>query len=175
MKSSNRGLALRTLDRAWRRRCFVPLPLPGPDCLAAFDDDVPEEVLARYLCVVENYPDFAPTPSSRELHRALVEAVIRHGRGARTLDVALVMRIDEFPASAVEHALGYLRGRGVHGPGELLAAQRLVDHLLGSDATRRATVGVLRLWSMADCLTAVIDAVRPRLEDDERALLDVED
>ncbi|MEX2261841.1 MAG: hypothetical protein WD696_07805 [Bryobacteraceae bacterium] len=164
--------ALETLDRAWRRRRFVPLPLPGPECLAAFDDNVPVEVLARYLRVVENYPDFAPTPSGSALRRALVEAVVRYGRGERTLDVALVLRVDDFPASAVSDALGYLRNRGVSGPGELLAAQRLVDHLLGSDTTRRATVDVLRIWAMTDCLVEVIDAVRPRLDDDERALLD---
>jgi hypothetical protein len=142
--------------------------------LAAFGDIVPLEMLARYMSVVENYPDFEPTPSGSDLRHALVEAVIRYGRGEKTFEVALYLRTDEFPESATSDALGYLRDRGLNGPVETLAAQRLVGHLLDAEATRRATVDMLRSYAMTGCLSDVIDAVRLRLSDAERSRLDVD-
>ncbi|MGZ3425482.1 MAG: hypothetical protein ACXVCV_02480, partial [Polyangia bacterium] len=71
------GAALETLDRAWRRRTFVPLSMPSPDCLAAFGETVPTEVVEKYLRVLESYVDFDPTPSGSELRRAMAEAMIR--------------------------------------------------------------------------------------------------
>jgi len=165
---------LETLDQAWRQRRFGPLPMPQPDCLDAFGERVPTRILSLYLSVLKNYPDFEPTPSGDDLRHALVEAVIRYGRGEETLDVALALRTDDFPEHAVSDALGYLRDRGLNGPDELLAAQRLVDHLLDSEAARGPTVDMLRSCVLMGCLQEVIDAVRPRLDDEERARLTLE-
>jgi hypothetical protein len=165
--------ALETLDRAWRQRRFGPLPMPEPDCLDAFGDLVPDEVLSRYLTVLQHYPDFEPTPSLKDIRYALAEAMIRYGCGEHAHDVALALQIDDFPESAVSDVLRYLQHRGLYGPYETLAAQRLVDYLLDSDKTRRATVDILRFWVMTDRFPEVIDAARPRLNNEERARLDV--
>lgn len=167
--------ALETLDHAWRRRTFVPLPLPSPDCLSAFGADVPTEVVERYLRVLENYVDFDPTPTGSELRRALVEAMIRCGRGQLAYNVALALRVDPAAADAVADVLDYLRERDLNGPDELLAATRLVDSLLDSGKTRPAAIEGMRFWAMMGRFPEIIDAVRPRLEPSELARLVVDD
>jgi len=169
------GSALATLDSAWRQRCFGPLPMPEPNCLDAFGEFVPANILSQYLTVLQNYPDFEPTPSGSELRHALVEAVIQYGRGENTLDVALALQIDDFPELAVSDALKYIQHRGLVGFHEMLAAQRLVDYLLDSDKTRQATVNTLRVWAMTDQFRDLIDAVLPRLDDAERSSIEVGD
>ena len=161
--------ALATLDAAWRQRCFGPLPMPEPDCLDAFGESVPANILSQYLTVLQNYPDFEPTPSGSELRYALIEAVIQYGRGENTLDVALALQIDAFPGFAVSDALKYIQHRGLVGAHEMLAAQRLLDYLLDSDKTRTTTVDTLRVWAMTDQFRDLIDAVVPRLNDTERS------
>jgi hypothetical protein len=126
------------------------------------------------VSVVQNYPDFEPTPSVSDIRRALVEAVIRYGRGEQTHEVAQYLGIDEFPEAAVFDALGYLRDRGVEDSDEALAAQRLIEHLLDSGTTRNATVEMLLSCGLMGCLPDVIDAVRPRLDQSEQARIDVE-
>src|SRR5438132_1106338 len=77
--------ALETLDQAWLDRRIGLMPMPEPDCLAAFGDFVPPEVLARYISVIENYLHFEPAPRKSDRRHALVEALIRYGRGERAL------------------------------------------------------------------------------------------
>jgi hypothetical protein len=166
--------ALATLDQAWRRRRFGPLPLPGPDCLTAFGDTVPSQVLSQYLTVIMHYPDFEPTPAATDLRQALIEAVIRYGRDEEIHEVVRYLRIDDFPENAVSDALRYLLMRGVHGQQETLAAQRFVDYLLDSQATRKAAIDLLRIWALTDSLPEIINFILPRLDDTERQRLDVD-
>ena len=167
--------ALKRLDRAWIQRRFGSLPMPEPSCLDAFGDFVPREILSHYLSVLQNYVDFEPTPSVSDIRHALVEAVIRYGKGAETLELALFLQIDDFPESAVLDALGYLKDLGLNDPYQILAAQRLVDRLLDSEKTRQATVEVFRDWLMMDYFNEVIDAAYPRLNDVERSYLIIDD
>lgn len=167
--------ALETLDHAWRRRTFVPLPLPSPDCLAAFGDAVPLPLVERYLRVLENYVDFDPTPSGPELRRALVDAMLRFSRGQLAHPVALAVRVDPSAADAAADVLEYLRDRDVDGADELRGAIGLVDALLDSDKTRAATVEGMRYWAMMGRFAEIIDAVRPRLDAAERARLAVDE
>lgn len=167
--------ALKTLDQAWVQRCFGPLPMPEPSCLDAFDDFVPRDILSDYLSVVQNYVDFEPTPSISDIRHALVESVIRYGRGEETLELALFLQTDDFPKSSVLDALRYLEELGLNDSYETLAAQRLVDHLLDSDKTRQATVDVFQIWATMGYFNEVIDSVRPRLSDTERLHLVIDD
>lgn len=163
--------ALESLDRAWRSRVFVPLEMPGPECLSPFGGDVPSDLLARYLSVVENYPDFEPTPSGSERRRALVDALIGYGGGELTDSVALALTVDYFPSHAVSEALCFLSVRGVHNSSELLAAQRLLGCLLDSEVTRQAALDALRLWVMEGALPEVVAAVLPLLDSAEQQRL----
>lgn len=162
--------ALRELDDAWPRMRTVPLPLPTPDCLDAFDSfHAPEreEMLALYLSVLQGYSNFEPTPSGTELQRAMVEAVIRHGRGEQTLPVALALGRDDFPDYAVSHAMRHIADRRLDTPGEARAAHHLLDYLLDDARTRGATVDGLRLWAMSGVHPEVVEALRPRLDETE--------
>ncbi|NET61085.1 MAG: hypothetical protein F6K47_34655 [Symploca sp. SIO2E6] len=149
--------------------------MPEPSCLDAFDDFVPRDILSHYLSVLQNYVDFEPTPSISDIRHALVEAVIRYGRGEETLELALFLQTDDFPKSAVLDALRYLEELGLNDSYETLAAQRLVDHLLDSEKTRQATVNVFQIWVTMDYFNEVIDAVRPRLNDAELLRLVIDD
>lgn len=164
------ALALHALDRAWRERRFVVVPMPGPECLDGFADGVPADVLEAYVSVLQHYPAFVPTLAN---HRhACLEATLRHGRGEGTLALALELQIDDFPASAAADALGYILERGLDGPDEVLAVERFVDHLLDSDRTRTAVIDALCYWVMTASLPAVVARVRPRLDAQECARLD---
>jgi hypothetical protein len=50
--------------------------------------------------------------------------------------------------------------------------ERLVDLILDSGKTRPGTVEALRNWAFWGSFPEVLAAVRPRLDDEERALLD---
>ena len=167
--------ALETLHKAWIQRIFGPLPMPEPSCLDTFGDSVPHQILSYYVSVLENYVDFDPTPSVSDIRHALMEAVIRYGQGRETLELALFFQIDNFPRAAVLDALRYLEELGLNNPSEILAAQKLVDHLLDSEKTRQATVDVLRIWAEMDNFNEVIDSVRPRLNETEKSRLVIED
>lgn len=165
--------ALETLDQAWRQRRFGSLPMPEPDCLDAFGEHVPIKILSHYLSVLRHYPDFEPTPAGDDLRHALIEAVVRYGRGEETLEVALAIRTDAFPEHAVADGLGYLRDRGLNNSPEVLAAQRLVSHLLDAKTTREATIDLLRSCVLMDCLPEVITAITPQLDEKERARISI--
>ncbi len=164
--------ALRTLDAAWMRREFAPVPFPGPDCLDAFVHPVPDEVVARYLSVLTHYPDFEPTPSGRDVRHARLEVVIRHGREHLVLDAALPLCIDAVPGSVVSDAFCWLANRGLHDRSEERVAEGIVHVLLDGDATRSATIDGLRSWVKMEMFTCVIDEVRPRLSAAERSYVD---
>jgi hypothetical protein len=163
--------ALETLERAWPSRPAIALPMPEPDCLDAFGDVVPAEVLERYVRVLADYPGIVCPPGETVRH-ALVEAVLRYGRGEGTYDVAMALKLESDPDYAVTDALEHIWRRGLHDPRETQSAERLVDHLLDSDKTRRATVDLLARWAMVDRFPEIIDAVRARLDDAERARIE---
>lgn len=166
--------ALRYLDASWRRRRFTPLPLPRAECLAAFGEHVPDDVLARYLSVLENYADFEPTPGPL-LIDAMVEAVIRYGRGRQTRTVAGALRVHDLPRAAVTRALRYATRRGLSGPDEVVALRRLVEDLLDATETRPATLEILREWAVIDYFPEILASMRQLLDDTELAALDAPD
>jgi hypothetical protein len=167
--------ALEILDQAWQERHFISLPMPCPDCLEAFGENIAVETVARYLSIIENYPDFEPTPSSRERRNALLEAVIKYGRGELTYFVALALKVDYDPEYAVTDALNYIQIRGVDSATEVLAVQNLVDYLLDSITTRQFTIAALRIWQMMEFLPEVIEVIMPLLNNSEQIYLNAEE
>jgi len=154
--------------------------MPPPGCLTAFGERVPASVVSQYLTVLMHYPDFEPTPSGRELRRALVEAAVRYGDATAVYDVVLWLAIDAFPQDAVRDAMSYLLERGLNAEAhplrpanEIEAAWLFVDFLLDAKATRRATVDNLRVWALTDSFPEIIACVWPRLDAEERARLEV--
>lgn len=169
--------ALEALDHAWKQGRFAALAAPSPVCLDAFGADVPQAVIRTYLSVIENYPAFSPGLSPGELHRHLLEAVIRHGGGDAQLAhaVALHLRTTFQPAAAARDALDWLASCGLDEQATAKTARALVDALLDDAATRAATVAAMRWWATLDELGDVIEGARPRLDEAERAQLVVDD
>lgn len=159
--------ALETLDHAWKQGRVAPIPMPWPDCLDAFGDDVPATAIAHDLSVLENHPAVSPSPSPSDLRHARLESGIRQGRGDTQLvhSLALHLRTDFQPAAAVRDALDWI-GRCALEPALVsLTARRLVDLLLDDSGTRAATVTAMRSWAAGGELPDVIEAARPRLDD----------
>jgi hypothetical protein len=168
--------ALETLDHAWKQGRFAKVPMPGPECLDAFGDDVPATVIAHYLSVLENYPAFSPSGSPSDIRHAMLESVIRQGHGDWQLvhTVALHLRTEFQPESAASDALDWVGRCGLDPALVSLTARRLVDLLLDDSGTRAATVAAMRSWAELGELPDVIEAARPRLDEAERAQLVVD-
>lgn len=169
--------ALEELDHAWKQGRFAALPAPRSTVLEAFGGDVPASVIETYLSVIENYPAFSPGLSPNELRHAMLEAVVWYGGGDPRLArvVALHVRTTFQPAAAVKDALDWVAHCGFDEQAVARAATELVDTLLDDVDTRAATVAAMRRWATLDELPDVIAAVRPRLSEEERAQLVVDD
>jgi hypothetical protein len=164
--------ALETLERAPRLGRGGALPMPRPDCLDAFGEHVPPEALTLYVSLLVYYPSFEPAPGLQRW-RAMVDAVLEYGRGEGMYDVALAIKCESFARYVVEDVMQHIQHSEVDTPDKLLAVHRLVDDLLDdATTTRQATVDALRSWVMTDHFPEIVAAVRPRLDDAERAILD---
>ena len=164
--------ALVALDRAWKRHRLGPLRFPEPTCLQAFGERVPIEAVRSYLSVVMHYPDFEPTPASEDRRHALIEAVLQHGGRQEAFDVAIAVRIDDWPQGAVEDALRYIWARGIDDERQAELLRVFADTLLDSPKTRPAVVEMLRIWTMAESFPELCAALKPALDSSERAILD---
>jgi hypothetical protein len=160
--------ALAELDLAWRQRRFAPVPAPEVRHLDAFRGAVPQDTLIHFINALQHYPIFAPHPDLTEIRRRLVEAVLRHGPGQPAFEVALFVRADDFPDSAVRDVMRYLDDRDLNNATEEAAASQLVEHLLESVSTRGATVDGLAGWALFDRFPGLVDRLLPQLETDER-------
>lgn len=160
--------AIATLDQAWRRRQFAPLPFPDADILdAAFPAGAPKELVEQYLAVLEGYPDFEPTPSSSQVRRAMLEAVVRSGQVELAYNVALRARIDPFPAAAAEDLMDGLTSLDLSTEREHLVGAQLIDWLLDSQDMRAATVQKLRFWGMCGRYPSLVALAKARLTPEE--------
>lgn len=168
--------ALEALDRSWKEGRFATLPAPAPTVLEAFGD-VPASIIETYLSVLENYPAFSPDMSPSELRHAMLEAVVGYGGGNPDLAriVALHVRTTFQPRDAVLDSLDWVAHCGLDEQAVVRTATELVDSLLDDLDTRPATVAAMRRWATLDELPEVIEAARPRLSDEERAQLVVDD
>jgi hypothetical protein len=79
------------------------------------------------------------------------------------------------PADGVRDALDWVAHCGGDEQVVSRVAKELVDSLLDDAGTRPATVAAMRRWAALDELPDVIEAARPRLSDEERAQLVVDD
>lgn len=125
------------MNRAWVERTIVTLPMPDPHVLAAFGDDAPLSIISTYFSVLRQYPALHPTPAPSDIRHAMVEAIVRYGRGANELvhELALAIRTDFQPRAAVEDVMDYLHLIGSDDVVVQRTALRLVDWLLEADTT----------------------------------------
>jgi len=161
------GLA--SLDLADRFRRFVPVPPPDLESLTAFGDSVPEETLTRFLNVWQNYPLFEPAPDPSEIHRTLVEAVLRYAGEQPIFQVALALRTDDIAPYAVRDVMRYLKDRDFSTSAELDRADQLLTHLLDSENTHGAVVEGLAFLALVGRHPELVERLLPQLNSGERA------
>jgi hypothetical protein len=164
--------ALQALDDAWRAHQYTPLPMPSPDVLDAFGDDAPQSIVELYLRVIQHYADFEPTPTVPDRIQAMLDAVLRHGRGELAHVVAMALKVDDYPAVTTADVLRYVENLPLEKPLEKQTAYKFVDSLLGSDSTRGAVIDAMRRWIIFEQFGDLIATLRPRLDPDELKLLD---
>lgn len=160
--------ALAELDSAWQQRRFAPVAAPEVDHLDAFRGNVPEDTLIHFINALEHYPLFEPHPALTEIRRRLVEAILRQGPGQPVFEVALHLRVDDFPDSAVRDVMRYLDERDLVSPDEVAAMEQLIENLLDGKTTREAVVDGLADWAFVDRYPDIVDRFLPQLSDVEQ-------
>ena len=162
--------ALTVLDQAWRRRPAMPMPMPDAEDLAtAFDSAVPQEVVDRFISVVQNYPLFEPPPEPAGRHIAALDAVLLYGPGQPAFDVALSIRVDDHADYAVKDVMRHLLDRPAEDATELAVVEQVLDHLLDGNSTRAAVVEGLVDWAFRGRYPDLVDRLLPQLDEGERA------
>lgn len=169
--------ALESLDHACRAQTYVPLPMPEPFCLEAFGENAPADLISTYFRVVQNYPAFSPGPTPPQMRHAMIEALLRYGRGDKQLvyEFALWLKIDFQPEVGIADAFLYLQRSGFDPDVLGVTLSRLVDNLLDATESRAATIKALRKWVEFEELPSLVAEISPRLSEDERLQLLVED
>ena len=160
------GLA--ELDRAERRRLFVPLPPPMLATLAAFGDAVPEESLLQFLNVLRNYPLFDPAPDPDEIRKTEVEAVLAYGGPVAISQVGLDIRTEELAAHAARQVMWYLMDRDFESAAEQDRAEALITHLLDGDTTHATAADGLASMALFGRHPELVQRLLPQLDDSER-------
>lgn len=146
----------------------VAAPPLTAELLAPFGDDLPEEVAARFIKIIDRYDAFEPAASREDVEREAALAAARFGPSRLALEASLILKTAEDPGLAVRRALAAVAARGVQ-PNEVTHAGDFISYLLAGRApVRAATVEALASWRKRQDLTPVVDWVLAELEDDER-------
>ncbi|GAA3852591.1 hypothetical protein GCM10022243_17750 [Saccharothrix violaceirubra] len=162
--------ALAALDHAERTRRFLVVPPPEPAALDAFDT-VPEQVLLHFVALWLEYPAFQPAPDIADVHRTIVDAVLRHGGPTALHRVALGLRTCERPAVAARDLVRDLHDRDLT-DAEQDRASVLLDDLLDVASTHRAVADGVVYMALFGAHTRLVDTVRRRLGPEDRARVD---
>lgn len=145
-----------------------PVPPLELELLTRFGDRPPKEVLHSFVAAATNYGQFEPPFAEEALGRMLVELCLRYADSAVALETALWLKGCTQPATAVSAALAQIVGSGLTEPLATRGAQLLVSSLLdGNREVRGLTVAALRGFPHSAPYQAVIEYVRPQLEENE--------
>jgi hypothetical protein len=149
------------------------LPAIEPWLLQPFGEAPPGDVVSDLARVLARAP-LAPRPSRPRVIRQLVELAVRHDVPQVLDELLHEIERGDGPAGARE-AVDYLRARGIASR-ELAAAQQLVGRLLAAGSpVRRAAADALALWSPTDTKAAIVAAVLPRVDPDQRVQMSAPD
>jgi hypothetical protein len=159
---------LKSLLRAMHERAFVPVRLPDPDCLDAFGDQVPEDILETYLRVTDHYQMFEPTPTRKEINENMIDAVILFGKGQGALAVALAIQGSNWPEDSAKHAISHICKHQFLNENEVLGAYWIIDFLLDVRSLRAIVVERLADHALDGFIDDLIRKVMPVLTEAEQ-------
>ena len=137
----------------------------GPEILDPFGASVPIETQLDLLAILNRYRAFAPQLSREQRIAGMVEIVLRYAEHYVAYEVALLLKISEYPAQAVETAMRHIVCHGLDSPQHVDGAKLLVSRLLdGKDEVRRATLEALRQWPQEEPYQEVAKYIEPQLD-----------
>ena len=149
------------------------LPAIEPWILAPFGDAPPAETVLDLARLLARYRSFVPEPSRALVIRQLVELAVRHAVPQVIYEASIEIQGQDDPAAAATDAVGYLRARGLATPREIEAARTLISYLLeAKPPVRRAATEALAMWSPTEIKQAIVAAVLPLADPDQRPLLE---
>jgi hypothetical protein len=149
------------------------LPALEPWLLQPFGASPPEEAVIDLARLLARYRSFVPPPSRQHVLRQLVELAVRHAVPQVIHETSIEIRGRDDPAAAARDAIDYLRARGLATPREIEAAEALIGHLLEArPPVGRAAAEALAAWSPTDTKAAIVSAVLPLVDPDQRPLLE---
>jgi hypothetical protein len=165
------GLAgLRELARAGDK---LELPALDPSLLRPFGESPPDDTVLDLARLLADYRSFVPAPSAPYRIRQLVELAVRYAVPRVIQEASSEIQGQDDPGSAAHNAVHYMRARGLQTRREVEAAQTLIGYLLqAKPPVRQATVEALAAWSASDIKRAIVDAVLPLVDPDQRAVLE---
>lgn len=146
------------------------LPALDISLLAPLGDPPPPDAVENLAHLLSRYWSFVPRPSRDDIILQLVELAVRYARSRVIYDASIEIQSASDPVAAAHRAVGYLGARGLSGPAELDAGRKLIGYLLeAKPAVRRATAEALAAWPAGEPRRAVVTAVRPLIDPDQRA------
>lgn len=145
------------------------LPVIDATLLLPFGASPPEDVVIDLARLMARYRSFVPQPSRADVIRQLVELAVRYAVPQVIYEASIEIQGEADPAAAARSAVDYLGGRGLASPREVEAGRKLVAHLLeAKPLVRRATAEGLAAWPLTDARRAVVTAVLPLIDPDQR-------
>jgi hypothetical protein len=148
------------------------LPAVEPWVLRPLGESPPEDTVTDLARLLAHYRSFVPQPSRAYVVRQLVELAVRYAVPQVVYEASLQVQGHTDPAAAARDAVGYLRARGLATPREIDAAQTLIAYLLeAKPVVRRAATEALAGWPPTQVKQAIVAAVLPLADPDQRALL----
>lgn len=148
------------------------LPVIDASLLRPFGASPPEDTVIDLARLMARYRSFVPQPSRGDVIRQLVELAVRYGVPQVIYETSIEIQGEADPAAAARHAIDYLGERGLQSAREVEAGRKLVAYLLeAKPPVRRAVTERLAAWRPSDAKRAVVAAVLPLIDPDQRALV----
>ena len=148
----------------------LELPALDASLLAPLGDAPPADAVENLAHLLSRYRSFVPPPSRDDVILQLVELAVRYAVSLVIYNTSIEIQSTADPAASARLAIGYLGARGLARPAEIEAARKLVGYLLeAKPAVRRATGEALAAWPAGEARRAVVTAVQPMIDPDQRA------
>ena len=166
------GEALETL--AFHMDTMEPVTVPPIRAadLAVFGDELPDDVVDRWLKLLARFDGWDPPLSAEDAVAEAARAAARFGPSGLALEASLLAKTADDPGAMTRAALDAVGAEG--GAVVTEHAGAFVSYLLaGDDTVRDATVDALAGWVARGELAAVVSWVEAELSDEERARVGV--
>jgi hypothetical protein len=149
-----------------------PLDPFGLELLAPFGKSVSEEIQSIFFSVITTYDSFSPPLSREQICKTIIGLVLKYGDSSIAYKVALELKVDRDPVTAVDQAMGEVLNTGLSEPQQIYGAKYLIIYLLdGESEVRKTTIDNLTAWPSDKGYGEVIHEIIPELTEQELRLI----